>query len=479
MGGGRGQRPKGGWADLDLGLEAEPTEQELLDGLELEDDEDPLELELDSGPSERPVAPPARPAAAPPLELVRPPEPPRPSVASAPLASPPAVDRRAGRLNLPPAASPPADRPSVQSARLPDALPPGMFEEGQGAPKASPEGRSIPSWVGALALVVGVLGVAGFFLTRGPAPPPMGMISVGSAPEGAEVWMDGAPIGQRTPAQVFDLPVGKRVWVAVSKTGYLAEPPGREVVVGREGLSSAYFELKRVTTVALSTEPPGAQVAIDGALREGKTPLSLTDLEVGRAVELEVRLDGRMPTRVRLTPTEDPDPVALSLPPAVGLTITSEPSGATVRVGERILGETPLYETPVEKGQRMTLRVEKRGFRTKTRRLTPRREAQLHFDLAELPLTRLPLDPEGRREAGRLDRALGAARRRVEGLRGRVDALDARLSAMRDDPSVLFGTRARAQTRLDRAHRALLEAEDRLERLRLDAERLRARALDL
>lgn len=116
--------------------------------------------------------------------------------------------------------------------------------------------------------------------------------------------------------------------------------------------------------LTIESEPPGAQVWVDGALAASPAPVTL-ELEAG-AHAVELRLDGHRPWRdeaVELAPGERLRlPVTLA-PERATLIVRSRPEGATVTLDGERLGVTPLGPLEVAPGHGRALRIEKDGYR--------------------------------------------------------------------------------------------------------------------
>ena len=143
--------------------------------------------------------------------------------------------------------------------------------------------------LGLLALIaVAQGGLIAYWLTAGRAatPPETGTITITSAPPGSAVSVDGVSQGL-TPFSVALSPGPHRIEVgagAVART--------QTVNVTRGGEASVHIEFPRTTPASgvslapgmgglqVATDPPGAQVWIDGEQR-GAAPLSATDLKAG------------------------------------------------------------------------------------------------------------------------------------------------------------------------------------------------------
>ena len=397
---------------------------------------------------------------------------------------PPSRGSARGGLELPP---PPVERasgvrrPTPQSARLPDAVPRTLFEEqaSRGRPaRASPRGREFPTgWaIGAVGLAL-VAAVVGYAATR-PAAVPTGMISIASDPDGAEIYVDGRAIGQTTPHQMFDVPVGDRLQIEVRKAGYVVEPIARSVELVADGAATAYFSLVQIAPTRVSSTPPGAEVSVDGARVAGFTPLVLAELESGQAVDIEVRLAGHLPAKVRHVASLEASEVQVTLEPAVQYAITSEPSDAQVWVDGEEVARTPVYDLMLEAGKRHAVRVQLPGFSPRSRTVRGDAPGELHFALKEQPLRALPLKGADRAEARRLDRELKRAVRRLDRARRIARLAERRLEAIAEAPGAIYSQVAKAQTAADRSAEAAAAAEEALIEVRAKTERFRARVLD-
>jgi len=108
------------------------------------------------------------------------------------------------------------------------------------------------------------------------------------------------------------------------------------------------------------SEPPGAELRLDGRRVDGVTPLEfelLPDVEY----VVEARLEGRATIQQRVTGriARGTQEVRFLLPPAGMLHVRSTPPGATVSVDGRTLpGTSPLVATDVPAGRRVRVRVE-------------------------------------------------------------------------------------------------------------------------
>ena len=154
-------------------------------------------------------------------------------------------------------------------------------------------------WGGAAGLAVLA---AGFLALR---PTPSRVLSIESKPGGAEVFLDGTPLG-RTPLRQVVVK-GKADLLRLEKPDYL--PLEHRLAAEEKELSlrllPAPYQLK------VASEPPGAEIFLDGASK-GRTPATV-DIPGEGGSQLRVVLDGYQPW----TATPDrhrplPDPIRLS-----------------------------------------------------------------------------------------------------------------------------------------------------------------------
>ena len=121
--------------------------------------------------------------------------------------------------------------------------------------------------------------------------PIQGCLECTSTPSGAAVRLDGKDVGQ-TPLVLKALPFGPRK-LEVAKHGYLTHT--QIVAVADETPDKLHVELlPQGGSVVITSDPPGAEIAIDGVVR-GTTPLTVADLAPGM-LKVESRLPGHKDT---------------------------------------------------------------------------------------------------------------------------------------------------------------------------------------
>lgn len=112
--------------------------------------------------------------------------------------------------------------------------------------------------------------------------PTTGSIMFVSVPSGAEIFIDGADQGARTPIQIFNIPAGKHTFTL--KLAGFNDTTG-EVTVTGGGTVQAYATLSPLTpttgSLSFYSTPPGAGIFIDGTDQGVKTPSTLTGLTAG------------------------------------------------------------------------------------------------------------------------------------------------------------------------------------------------------
>ncbi|HTT71505.1 MAG TPA: serine/threonine-protein kinase [Anaeromyxobacteraceae bacterium] len=101
----------------------------------------------------------------------------------------------------------------------------------------------------------------------------------------------------------------------------------------------------RPGVLVVTSDPPAAQVSVDGQLRPERTPAVIDRVALSRAVALSVAAKDHKTVSLILEPHigELVRRVHVNLPPALGpLSVDSQPRGAHVRLDDREVGETPV-----------------------------------------------------------------------------------------------------------------------------------------
>ncbi len=155
-------------------------------------------------------------------------------------------------------------------------------------------------------------------------------------PLGAEIWLDGFPLGKTTPATLrldnalpHDIELRREGWMKARRT----------IPVGQSDATLA-LELREAGRLQVSSDPPGAQVAVEGE-SVGITPCTV-DVPAGSPVRLAVTHEGYL-AATSLTTVASGELIQWTAPlrPAGIVDVSSDPSAVTVLVDGQPVGETP------------------------------------------------------------------------------------------------------------------------------------------
>jgi formylglycine-generating enzyme required for sulfatase activity len=168
-----------------------------------------------------------------------------------------------------------------------------------------------------------------------------GLITLRTGPEvNADVLLDGESLG-RTPLVDVEIVPGEHE-LEFAAPRFIPMTRALSVAGGHEKQALSVTLTPNWAPVTLVTEPPGAEVFVDGQLR-GATPIRL-ELDAGERA-LEARLAGHNAWRgtVRVEPDVAQDLPSVVLSPADGrVELLSTPSEASVNVNGEFRGRTPL-----------------------------------------------------------------------------------------------------------------------------------------
>ncbi|MBI2375176.1 MAG: PEGA domain-containing protein [Deltaproteobacteria bacterium] len=175
-------------------------------------------------------------------------------------------------------------------------------------------------------------------------------------------------------------------WVV---TSLLRETPPAPVVATQEGTG----------TIAVSSEPSGAEIWVDGQRTGKSTPAELDGVVTEQAVEVSVRRPGfvaepgamsvRIPDGALLTTAH------FQLKEATTFTILSDPTGARLELdGALMPGTTPFSLAPVPVGASRHLRVSHSGFVAKRLELRAKEPGAEVVQAELIPARRISIDSE-------------------------------------------------------------------------------------
>lgn len=101
-----------------------------------------------------------------------------------------------------------------------------------------------------------------------------GQLNLDSSPEGAQITVDGKKIASLTPFNVADLLPGHHT-ITISKAGYASETRSVDVTSGSKSVITVQLAAT-MATVALSSDPAGASVWVDGRDSGRLTPTQIS-----------------------------------------------------------------------------------------------------------------------------------------------------------------------------------------------------------
>ena len=174
----------------------------------------------------------------------------------------------------------------------------------------------------------------------------VGMLFVESTPAGGQIFIDGRPRSETTPATLRDVSAGEHI-VRVVREDLVAE---ERVRVQRDDLAKVSMPLQRPTgSLFIESDPPGADVRIDGTPR-GTTPTLIRGL-AGGAHAIGVFADGYVPWEEDIVVEYNQRAeIPVTLQPVGYLTLTVRPADARVWLDGREIRRIPRSGLPVGVG---------------------------------------------------------------------------------------------------------------------------------
>ena len=199
------------------------------------------------------------------------------------------------------------------------------------------------------------------------APAPF-TVQVVTDPPGAEALLNGVPQG-RTPLKNLQVPGNSSQELVLRLKDYMEWTQ----TLDKETPLPVVIKLDPLTTsVRINTNPPGAEVLINGN-RVGVTPIPKVAIPTEGEQRLVLRLKNHQEWQGVLRPGRGlPDPIFLA-PLAAGIKVRTEPAGGTVYLDGRKVGVAPLANLPVPATGTHTLRVTREGYEDWSATLDPAR----------------------------------------------------------------------------------------------------------
>ncbi len=208
-------------------------------------------------------------------------------------------------------------------------------------------------------------------------------------PATATVTVDGQALEPLDDQGRFRVAIGGREatekWLEVSADGFY---PIRRPVSVLSGIEDATIELVPMPfELAIRTEPPQAEVWINGTLR-GVTPVTLTSLPDEKATLL-VKREGYADLVREIAAPQTGGRLDLNLelqPASPTLLVESDPPGATIRVGGKIAGVAPLSIPVTKTDDAVTVSAALDGYEPQERKVSlaamgPTRQVASRFSL--------------------------------------------------------------------------------------------------
>ena len=194
-------------------------------------------------------------------------------------------------------------------------------------------------------------------------PPIDGVLSVTSTPSGADIAIDGAPIGETTPHSMSIMPGYHTIELTLD--GYQDWTEG--VQVTSDETTNVNATLTQVTgSISVTSTPSGAGISFDGATINEITPYTIPNVKPGYytlKLTLEGYQDWTETVSVTAGKTVEIDATLTPIPGSA--TVTSTPSGAAIYVetylGDVYIGETPHTDTAVSPGN-YTIKLTLAGY---------------------------------------------------------------------------------------------------------------------
>jgi predicted Ser/Thr protein kinase len=205
-----------------------------------------------------------------------------------------------------------------------------------------------------------------------PIPPPVvkkpepvkavGNILVKSAPPGASVLVDGKRHEHPTPTEIKGLAAGKKYEIRMEKEGF---KPWSEIVEPEPDRSLPIeAKLERLMgTIVVRSDPPGASVFIDGQEVSGSTPIELPPISADETHAIQVKKQGYETEVQTVTLKADERRelrVVLKRPLSGEIRISSIPSGASIYLNGKHMGDTPTSLSGLSPGEHTVKLVKER-----------------------------------------------------------------------------------------------------------------------
>jgi formylglycine-generating enzyme required for sulfatase activity len=202
--------------------------------------------------------------------------------------------------------------------------------------------------------------------------------------DAARVQIDGVDVGT-TPLMEIDVEAGEHT-ILISKDRYLSHQDSI-LVEGRSVRESFEYQLLPAwANIAFSSDPPGAEILVDGE-QLGLTPGTPAILQGRREVTVKLAGHKAWQDSIEIIAGVDLLIPEIELEPADGLVfIRSNPSGASVTINGAYKGLTPL-EVALTPGERHDITLFKAGYSSGRRSITTSPNQESAVTIALEPVT--------------------------------------------------------------------------------------------
>ena len=195
------------------------------------------------------------------------------------------------------------------------------------------------------------------------SPLTVGIISAGSSPSGARIYLDGTDTGFNTPATLNSISAGIHTLV-LKKSGYNDYPASVTVTSGQTSSISATLTVQQIPgSINIKSTPTGATIVLDGVTK-GTTPATLSGIPAGiHTLVLKKSGYNDYPASVTITSGQTSSISAtLTVQQTTGsINIKSTPTGATIILDGVSKGTTPATLSGIPAGIH-TLVLKKSGY---------------------------------------------------------------------------------------------------------------------
>jgi len=123
-------------------------------------------------------------------------------------------------------------------------------------------------------------------------------------------------------------------------------------------------------TVAVTSDPAGAQVVVNGKPLPDPTPTTLGDLDAKKVYDVQMTMKGFKPWKVKLKPKAGDKLEAALVPNEKQVEVSSTPAGADVVLDGKRVGKTPFTIHKIDVSKSHALELKRTGFVSQSRTIS-------------------------------------------------------------------------------------------------------------